>query len=188
MLLELVTTSKDRMRASYPELETGFERIAQIVTAEEEAFRRTLAAGTTILDVAVRETRQAGGTVLGGAEAFQLHDTYGFPIDLTLEMAAEQGLSVDEEGFRRLMTEQRERAKADAGRRRPGTATPAGTGPPTAGSRRSSLARQVVSRPGWSGCSSVKPVGGSRTGRRGRPGSHSSTPRPAVSWPTAGGS
>ncbi|NLT54120.1 MAG: alanine--tRNA ligase [Actinomycetales bacterium] len=114
VLLELTTTAKDRMAISYPELGTGFERITQIVTAEEEAFRRTLAAGTTILDVAVRETRQAGCAVLGGAKAFQLHDTYGFPIDLTLEMAAEHGLSVDEDGFRRLMTEQRERAKADA--------------------------------------------------------------------------
>ena len=88
-------------------------------TAEEEAFRKTLQSGTQIFDLAASEAlRQAQGPkarpVLSGAKAFQLHDTYGFPIDLTLEMAAEAGLSVDEQGFRGLMAEQRERAKADA--------------------------------------------------------------------------
>jgi alanyl-tRNA synthetase len=113
-LVDLMSVSKDRMKASYPELETGFGRIAQIAAAEEEAFGRTLAAGTTILDTSVAKAKQAGQTVLTGDRAFALHDTYGFPIDLTLEMAAEQGLAVDEEGFRRLMAEQRNRAKADA--------------------------------------------------------------------------
>ena len=102
------------MAPSYPELATDFERISSYAYAEEEAFRATLRAGTTILDVAVSETRSAGGAQLSGDRAFQLHDTYGFPIDLTLEMAAEQGLTVDEDGFRRLMAEQRARAKADA--------------------------------------------------------------------------
>jgi alanyl-tRNA synthetase len=125
-LLDLVTVSKERMKASYPELESGFGRIAQIVSAEEEAFRRTLAAGTTILDVAVRDAKAKGAAVLGGAQAFQLHDTYGFPIDLTLEMAAEQGLAVDEGEFRRLMTEQRTRAKADAAAKKTGHAGTAG--------------------------------------------------------------
>jgi alanyl-tRNA synthetase len=110
----LLPVSLERMKRSYPELETGFDRISQIAYAEEEAFRRTLASGTTILDTAVARTKQEGGTVLAGAQAFQLHDTYGFPIDLTLEMAQEQGLKVDREGFTRLMQEQRERAKADA--------------------------------------------------------------------------
>jgi alanyl-tRNA synthetase len=114
VLVDLLGTSKDRMKASYPELEAGFGRIANIAQAEEDSFRRTLAAGTTILDVAVRETKSAGSSQLAGAKAFQLHDTYGFPIDLTLEMAAEQGLAVDREGFVRLMAEQRARAKADA--------------------------------------------------------------------------
>ena len=125
-LLDLVTVSKDQMKASYPELESGFERISQIVQAEEEAFRRTLASGTTILDVAVREAKSAGVGTLAGAQAFQLHDTYGFPIDLTLEMAAEQGLAVDEGEFRRLMTEQRDRAKADARAKKTGHAGTAG--------------------------------------------------------------
>jgi alanyl-tRNA synthetase len=113
-LPELLPVSKDRMRASYPELDKDFARISQIAYAEEETFRRTLAAGTTILDTAVRQTKASGSTTLGGDKAFQLHDTFGFPIDLTLEMAAEQGVQVDEQGFRRLMAEQRNRAKADA--------------------------------------------------------------------------
>jgi alanyl-tRNA synthetase len=125
-LLDLVTVSKERMKASYPELESGFGRISQIVAAEEEAFRRTLASGTTILDVAVREAKATGATALAGAQAFQLHDTYGFPIDLTLEMAGEQGLAVDEAEFRRLMTEQRTRAKADAKTKKTGHAGTAG--------------------------------------------------------------
>ncbi|GAB2694231.1 alanine--tRNA ligase [Thalassiella azotivora] len=121
-LPELLPVSRDRMKASYPELETDFGRISQIAYAEEEAFRRTLSAGTTILDTAVTRAKQSGATALTGEQAFQLHDTYGFPIDLTLEMAAEQGVQVDAEGFRRLMTQQRERAKADARAKRTGRA------------------------------------------------------------------
>jgi alanyl-tRNA synthetase len=113
-LPHLLPISRDAMGASYPELVTGFDRIARVAYAEEEAFRRTLVAGTTILDTAVAGIRKAGGTMLPGDQAFALHDTYGFPIDLTLEMAAEQGLRVDEQGFRDLMTAQRERARTDA--------------------------------------------------------------------------
>ncbi|MFL6164617.1 MAG: alanine--tRNA ligase [Jatrophihabitantaceae bacterium] len=113
-LPELLPVARDCMAPSYPELATDFDRIAMIGYAEEDTFRRTLAAGTTIFDTAVTSVRSAGGATLPGEQAFRLHDTYGFPVDLTLEMAAEQGLSVDVEGFRRLMTEQRERAKADA--------------------------------------------------------------------------
>ncbi|MDQ3450503.1 MAG: alanine--tRNA ligase [Actinomycetota bacterium] len=111
---ELLVVAKDRMARSYPELETAYPRIEQVVTGEEDAFRRTLVAGTTILDTAVRTTKAQGETTLSGERAFALHDTYGFPIDLTLEMAAEQGVAVDEVGFRQLMTEQRDRAKADS--------------------------------------------------------------------------
>ncbi len=121
-LPHLLPVSMERMRNSYPELEDGFDRISQIAYAEEEAFRRTLASGTTILDTAVAKTKAAGGAALAGAEAFQLHDTYGFPIDLTLEMAAEQGLEVDRDGFRALMKEQRDRAKADAKAKKAGHA------------------------------------------------------------------
>ncbi len=115
-LPHLLPVSMERMSQSYPQLRTDFGRISAIAYAEEEAFRRTLAAGTTILDGAVALVRTApeGERVLSGDAAFALHDTYGFPIDLTLEMAAEQGVQVDEAGFRRLMKEQRDRAKADA--------------------------------------------------------------------------
>jgi alanyl-tRNA synthetase len=111
---------RDAMAPSYPELVTDFERISAVVRAEEEAFLATLTAGSRIFDTAVTATKQAGGTQLAGDKAFQLHDTYGFPIDLTLEMASEAGLSVDEQGFRSLMEEQRARAKADAAARKTG--------------------------------------------------------------------
>jgi alanyl-tRNA synthetase len=114
ILPELLPVSRDRMKASYPQLELEWERISTIAYAEEDAFRTTLRAGTQIFDAAVGEAKQRGAAVLSGDQAFALHDTYGFPIDLTLEMASEQGLAVDEEGFRRLMAQQRERAKADA--------------------------------------------------------------------------
>ncbi len=122
VLPELLPLSRDAMALSYPEVATDFGRIATYAYAEEEAFAQTLRSGTAIFDTAVGAVRSAGASTLPGHQAFQLHDTYGFPIDLTLEMAAEQGLSVDEEGFRRLMAEQRERAKADAQSRKTGGA------------------------------------------------------------------
>jgi alanyl-tRNA synthetase len=111
---------RDTMAPAYPELATDFERISAVMRGEEEAFLTTLTAGSKIFDTAVAGTKQSGGTQLAGDKAFQLHDTYGFPIDLTLEMAAEAGLSVDEQGFRSLMAEQRARAKADAVARKTG--------------------------------------------------------------------
>ncbi len=113
-LPELLPISRDKMGETYTDLITDWERISRVAFAEEEAFRKTLASGTTIFDVAAAKVKKSGGTTLAGDQAFALHDTYGFPIDLTLEMASEAGLSVDEPGFRSLMAEQRERAKADA--------------------------------------------------------------------------
>ena len=115
---ELMTTVRDAMGPSYPELVTDFDRIHRIAVAEETAFNRTLASGSRLFEEAARATKASGTTVLSGTDAFTLHDTYGFPIELTLEMAAEAGLSVDEEGFRGLMAEQRQRAKADAAARK----------------------------------------------------------------------
>jgi alanyl-tRNA synthetase len=114
VLPELMPVSRDKMAETYSELLRDWERISTVAYAEEEAFRQTLRSGTTIFDTAATELKKSGSSTLSGDRAFALHDTYGFPIDLTLEMAAEQGLSVDEEGFRRLMGEQRQRAKADA--------------------------------------------------------------------------
>jgi alanyl-tRNA synthetase len=115
---DLMVTVRDAMGPSYPELVTDFDRIQRIAVAEETAFNRTLVAGSRLFEDAANSTKSSGTTVLSGTDAFTLHDTYGFPIELTLEMAAETGLSVDEEGFRGLMAEQRQRAKADAAARK----------------------------------------------------------------------
>ncbi len=111
---ELFPASRAAMKAAYPEVSDDFDRISRLAYAEEETFLRTLSGGTTILDVAVGETKAKGGERIAGDTAFLLHDTFGFPIDLTLEMAEENGLTVDREAFDRLMLEQRTRAKADA--------------------------------------------------------------------------
>ena len=137
VMARLARTAIDVMAPSYPEVGTDAERIIAVASAEEEAFARTLRAGTTLFESAAAEAKathdvhaaaQAAisdaravpstpavtGPAITGDQAFALHDTYGFPIDLTLEMAAEHGLVVDEDGFRRLMKAQRTRAKADA--------------------------------------------------------------------------
>jgi len=111
---ELFAASRDAMKAAYPEVETDYARIQRLAIAEEEAFLRTLSSGTTILDTAISRTKSAGAQQLPSDIAFQLHDTYGFPIDLTLEIAEEAGLTVDRAGFDSLMNHQRQTAKADA--------------------------------------------------------------------------
>ncbi|KZS56373.1 alanine--tRNA ligase [Mycobacterium ostraviense] len=115
---DLMATVRDAMGPSYPELVSDFDRINRIAVAEETAFNRTLASGSRLFDEVAGTTKAKGATVVSGSDAFTLHDTYGFPIELTLEMAAESGLKVDEAGFRELMAEQRRRAKADAAARK----------------------------------------------------------------------
>ncbi|MBZ4321848.1 alanine--tRNA ligase [Streptomyces huiliensis] len=122
VVADLLDVIINTMGQQYPELVEDRKRIETVALAEEAAFLKALKGGTNILDTAVTETKAAGGTVLSGDKAFLLHDTWGFPIDLTLEMAAEQGLAVDEDGFRRLMKEQRDRAKADAKAKKTGHA------------------------------------------------------------------
>ena len=112
VLPHLLPVSKDAMKQSYPELDTDFDRISKIAYAEETAFLRTLESGTQLLTRTVAEVGK-GGTI-DGAVAFTLHDTHGFPIDLTVEMAHEAGVEVDVDGFKAHMEEQRQRAKADA--------------------------------------------------------------------------
>ena len=119
-IARLTSATIDAMAPQYPELGTDRERIVSVAAGEEAAFLETLIKGTTLFDSAVADLRASGRTTLPGDQAFALHDTYGFPIDLTMEMASEVGLSVDREGFTRLMTEQRERAKADARARKSG--------------------------------------------------------------------
>ncbi|MEV2278849.1 alanine--tRNA ligase [Nocardiopsis sp. NPDC049922] len=120
-LHELTDVSIDAMKDIYPDLLDKAEVIHGVIDTEEKNFADTLRAGTALFGRAAERTRAAGG-VFSGADAFQLHDTYGFPIDLTLEMAAEQGLSVDEGQFRELMQRQRDTAKADARAKKLGNA------------------------------------------------------------------
>jgi len=119
---ELTAVAVEAMAPLYPELRRDAANIHTVIDGEESAFSSTLRTGTAIFEAAVEENKRKSLRTLSGPQAFQLHDTYGFPIDLTLEMAAEQGLSVDEEGFRRLMGEQRERAKKDAAEKKTGNA------------------------------------------------------------------
>ncbi|GAB2447068.1 alanyl-tRNA synthetase [Conyzicola lurida] len=111
---ELFPASRDAMKHSYPEVETEYSRIERLALSEEEAFLRTLASGTSILDLAVAKTKTEGAKELASDTAFLLHDTFGFPIDLTLEMAEEAGLTVNRSAFDELMLQQRTMAKADA--------------------------------------------------------------------------
>ncbi|QPK78220.1 alanine--tRNA ligase [Corynebacterium lizhenjunii] len=112
-----MNTIMDTMTPSYPEIAQNRERILRVALNEEKAFLKTLESGTRLFDEAVEEikahSRAKTAKVLSGEKAFELHDTYGFPIDLTLEMASEAGLEVDMEGFDAAMGEQRRRAKAD---------------------------------------------------------------------------
>src|SRR5450755_1628331 len=121
-LHDLGSTAIEAMATLSPELRRDAANIQTVLDAEEAAFLGTLRTGTAIFDAAMEETRRKKSSTLSGDQAFQLHDTYGFPIELTLEMAQEQGLAVDEEGFRRLMSEQRGRAKADAAQKKTGNA------------------------------------------------------------------
>jgi alanyl-tRNA synthetase len=110
----LFAASRDAMKEAYPIVEADYDRLSQYALSEEATFLRTLAAGSELLDASVAQIRRTGGTQVTGSEAFLLHDTYGFPIDLTMEIVEEAGLSVDRAAFEGLMQEQRARAKADA--------------------------------------------------------------------------
>jgi alanyl-tRNA synthetase len=114
IMSELTVTAIEAMGSQYPELISDQKRILSVSVSEEESFLQTLKSGTQIFDLASVALKKSKSAVLLGEDVFKLHDTYGFPFDLTLEMAREEGLSVDEDGFRRLMKEQKDRAKADA--------------------------------------------------------------------------
>jgi len=122
IMSELTVAAIGAMGPQYPELISDKARILSVSVSEEESFLQTLKSGTTIFDVASAGLKESKSTILPGADAFKLHDTYGFPFDLTLEMAREEGLEVDEEGFRRLMKEQKDRAKADSRAKKSGHA------------------------------------------------------------------
>jgi alanyl-tRNA synthetase len=102
------------MVEAYPELGAAREAIARWVGDEEESFGLTLERGTELLERLVAEARESETSWIDAADAFKLHDTYGFPYDLTKELLAERGLSVDDGGFEELMEEQRQRARVGA--------------------------------------------------------------------------
>jgi alanyl-tRNA synthetase len=114
IMSELTMAAIGAMGPQYPELISDQKRILAVTVSEEESFLQTLKSGTQIFDVASSQLKKEKKSILPGEEVFKLHDTYGFPFDLTLEMAREEGLEVDEAGFTKLMNEQRDRAKADA--------------------------------------------------------------------------
>ena len=101
----------DQNKDAYPDLATRHDYIMKIIALEEEAFHRTVAAGTEILNNMIEDAKKEGKTVLAGEDAFKLHDTYGFPLDLTKEIAKDAGLTVDEEGFKASMKKQKDTAR-----------------------------------------------------------------------------
>ncbi len=115
-LLRYADVVTELMGGEYPELHRQGDLVHKWLTAEEESFGRTLEQGLKRLDELIARARDSGAEGIAAADAFLLHDTYGFPIDMTLEIVAEHNLGVDEEGFEALMNEQRTRARAGAGR------------------------------------------------------------------------
>jgi alanyl-tRNA synthetase len=121
-LIRYADVVTELMGGEYRELDEQRELVHKWLDAEEEGFGRTLAQGSRMLDELIERAKQSGAEGIASADAFMLHDTYGFPIEMTIELVAEQGLGVDEEGFETLMNQQRERARESAGRARGGEA------------------------------------------------------------------
>jgi alanyl-tRNA synthetase len=136
-VLSAVTTSLiDNLGRDWPALDAQRALIEAVTTREEETFGTTLRQGTRLLDAAIGRTRTGGGSTLSGDTAFELHDTYGFPIDLTIEAAEAAGLTVDEDRYAGLLDEQRRRAKST------------GKGRTSAALRRTDTYREIVARHG----------------------------------------
>ena len=114
-LPELCEIVIDQNKNAYPELAERADYILKVINLEEDRFRQTLDAGLAMLEKKLGELSAEGKKMLDGAEAFKLYDTYGFPVDLTREIAAEAGIALDEEGFTALMNEQKSRARAARG-------------------------------------------------------------------------
>ena len=110
-LYKVIDTVIHENECQYPELREKQEYITRVVKTEEENFARTLDAGMKIFGELLSEHKAKGESTFSGADAFKLYDTYGFPIDLTIEMCEDEGMGVDEEGFKALMEEQRVRAR-----------------------------------------------------------------------------
>ena len=122
VMKELIEATIKAMGPQYPELVSDKKRILEIAIGEETSFAQTLKTGTILFENTIDDLTKSKSKTLSGEKVFELHDTYGFPYDLTLEMATEAGISIDAEGFKRLMLEQKNRAKADAKERKQGLA------------------------------------------------------------------
>jgi len=110
-LFDVATVVIEESKNAYPELEEKKDYIRKVIKTEEERFEATIDQGLSILNEYIRETKNAGSEILSGSMVFKLHDTYGFPLDLTREIAEENGLSIDEEGFKEEMAEQKRKAR-----------------------------------------------------------------------------
>ena len=110
-LYQVVDTVVHENECQYPDLREKQSYITKVIRTEEESFGRTIDGGMRIFGEMLAGHKERGETVFSGADAFKLYDTFGFPVDLTIEMVEEEGMAVDEEGFQKLMTEQRERAR-----------------------------------------------------------------------------
>ena len=111
-LADLATTVIEGSKDGYPELEEKNDFILEVITREEDNFYNTIDQGLSILEAMEKELEKTGSKELSGSDAFKLYDTYGFPIDLTMEILEDKGMTVDEEGFKREMSAQREKARA----------------------------------------------------------------------------
>ena len=120
VMKDLIEATIKAMGPQYPELNTDKKRILEIAIGEETSFAQTLKTGTLLFENSIEDLKRNKSKALSGEKVFELHDTYGFPYDLTLEMASEAGIAIDAEGFKRLMSEQKNRAKADAKERKQG--------------------------------------------------------------------
>ncbi len=154
-LLRYAGVVRELMGDVYPELHDQREAVERWLDSEERAFGRTLEQGTRLLDQLIERASEAGEQAIAAADAFELHDTYGFPIDLTRELAAERGLGVDEQGFERLMDAQRARARAAAGVGGTGNGDGAGGGASNGGGSDGARtdprerARELAASAGW---------------------------------------
>jgi len=154
-LLRYAGVVRELMGDVYPELHDQREAVERWLDSEERAFGRTLEQGTRLLDQLIERASEAGEQAIAAADAFELHDTYGFPIDLTRELVGERGLGVDEQGFERLMDAQRARARAAAGVGGTGNGDGAGGGASNGGGSDGARtdprerARELAASAGW---------------------------------------
>jgi alanyl-tRNA synthetase len=118
MLFKLVSTIRDTYQEAYPELQKQYDLVVDTIKAEEQRFLDTLERGSRMLDELIQATKASKKSMLSGDDVFKLYDTYGFPVELTEEMAAEKGMTVDQPGFELAMKAQKDQARQAQGKKR----------------------------------------------------------------------